>query len=92
MSKICAFLLFTLRLHSRYAQGERGLIRVRTDSVHESSTLYLYYPGTPSLSNYNIPLTLSAWMFLERGLVFAPEAVWHWEALLAPRLGLDNHN
>ena len=39
MSKICAFLLFTLRLRSRYAQGERGLIRLRTDSVHEPYVL-----------------------------------------------------
>ena len=35
MSKTGAFLLFTLRLRLRYAQGERGLIRVHTQSVHE---------------------------------------------------------
>src|SRR2546430_7578854 len=35
MSKICALSPCTLRLRSRYAQGERGMVRVCTNSIHE---------------------------------------------------------
>src|SRR5215510_12560534 len=37
MSTICALMPLTLRLRWRYAQGERGIVPVRTGSLHELS-------------------------------------------------------